>query len=89
MDQVPAAIRNLRKAPQPGDVFRLGQKEYITVISVRPGEVRYALGAFKLDMNCDAPQELMRTSIAMPYKTFRKWLATIAVGRRVDTPPPA
>ena len=89
MDQGSTAIRDLRKAPQAGDIFQLGQNEYITIISVRPGEVMYGLGAFKLDMHRDAPQELMRTAIAMPYKTFRKWLATIAAGRRVDTPPPA
>ena len=83
------AIRDLRKAPQPGDIFQLGQNEYITIISVRPGEVTYGPGAFELDMHREVPQELMRTAIAMPYKTFRKWLATMAAGRRMDTPPPA
>lgn len=89
MNQVAAVVRDLGKAPQQGDIFQLGENEYITIASVGAGEVRYAPGVVDLKIFCDAPDDLLRTTLAMPYKTFRKWLATIAAGRRMDTPPPA
>ena len=82
------AIRDLSKAPLPGDIFDLGQNEYVTVISIRDGHVTYAAGAIELSMTRDVPEEVQRTALAMPLNTFRKWLATIAAGRPMDTPPP-
>jgi len=89
MNDTSGATRDLRKAPLPGDIYQLDENNYVTVISVRAGEIRYAPGAVELSMFREAPEELMRSTVVMPYKTFRKWLATIAAGRRMDTPPPA
>jgi hypothetical protein len=87
MDQT-AAIRDLSKAPLAGDIFQLDENAYITVVSVGAGQVKYVPGAFEPGMFRDAPEDLLGSAIVMPYKTFRKWLASIAAGRRVDTPPP-
>jgi hypothetical protein len=83
------AIRDLSKAPLAGDIFQLDENAYITVVSVDAGQIKYVPGAFEPGMFRDAPEDLLRSAIVMPYKTFRKWLASIAAGRRVDTPPPA
>jgi len=87
MNETSGVIRDLRKPPLPGDIYHLGDNDHVTIISVELGQVRYAPGAIEVSMFRDAPEELLRTSIVMPYTTFRKWLATIAAGRRVDTPP--
>jgi hypothetical protein len=89
MSETSGVIRDLRKAPLPGDIYQLGDNEYVTVISVHAGEVRYAPRAVEISTFQDAPEEeVMRSTVAMPYRMFRKWLATISAGRRVDTPPP-
>jgi len=88
MSETSGVIRDLTKAPSPGDIYQLGDNEYVTVISVHAGEVRYAPRAVEISMFQDASEEVMRSTIAMPYRMFRKWLATISAGRRVDTPPP-
>lgn len=76
------AICDLLKEPLAGDIFQLGDNEYLTVISVRAAEVRYLPRAVELSVFRDMPEVLSRTSLAMPHKTFRKWLATIAADRR-------
>jgi hypothetical protein len=88
MNKTSGVIRDLRKAPEPGDIYELGNNEHVTVISVEAGEVRYAPGAVEISIFRDASEEVMRSTVAMPYRMFRKWLATISAGRRVDTPPP-
>jgi hypothetical protein len=88
MAKTSGVTRDLRKAPLPGDIYQLGENEYVTVISIQDGELRYAPGAVELSVFRDASEEVMRSTIKMPYKMFRKWLATISAGRRVDTPPP-
>ena len=89
MNQTVAAIRDLSKVPLAGDVFQLDESVFITVVSVGAGQIRYVPGAFTPSMFRNAPEDLLRSAIVMPYKTFRKWLASIAAGRRMDTPPPA
>ena len=89
MKKTSGAIRDLTKPPLPGDIFHLGGNEYVTIISVSDGRLTYATGAIKLSKSRGVPEELKRTALEMPYKTFRKWLATMAAGRPVDTPPPA
>lgn len=88
MNKNSRAIQDLSKPPLPGDIFQLGQNKYITVISLVDGTINYALGAHDISMSGDAPKELTRDAIAIPDRIFRKWLATIAAGHRVDTPPP-
>jgi hypothetical protein len=88
MAKTSGVTRDLRKAPLPGDIYQLGENEYVTVISIQDGELRYAPGAGEVSVFRDASEEVMRSTIKMPYKMFRKWLATISAGRRVDTPPP-
>jgi hypothetical protein len=83
------AIRNLLEPPRAGDVFQLGEDDYFTVLSVRSDGVRYVSGIVDASTFKDPSEEQARTIVLMPYKTFRKWLATIAAGRRVDTPPPS
>jgi hypothetical protein len=88
MNKTSGVIQDLTKAPLPGDIYDLGNNEYVTVISVHAGEVRYAPGAVEISAFREATEEVMRSTLAMPYRMFRKWLATISSGRRVDTPPP-
>jgi hypothetical protein len=89
MNQTASAIRDLNKAPVAGDIFQLDENAYVTVLSVGAGQIRYVSGAVDSDMFREAPEDLLRSAKVMPYKTFRKWLASIAAGRRMDTPPPA
>jgi hypothetical protein len=89
MKQTASAIRDLNKAPLAGDIFQLDEDTYITVISVGAGEIKYVPGAFDPVPFREAPEGLLRSAKVMPYKTFRKWLASIAAGRRMNTPPPA
>jgi len=89
MKKTSGAIRDLTKPPLPGDVFYLGNDEYVTVVSVGDGNLTYATGAIELSPSREVPEDLKRAALEMPYKTFRKWLATMAAGHSVDTPPPA
>jgi hypothetical protein len=88
MKKTPGAIRDLTKPPLPGDIFRLGNNEHVTVISVGDGNLSYVTGAVELSKSRGVPEELKSAALKMPYKMFRKWLATMAAGHSVDTPPP-
>jgi len=89
MENTPGTIRDLTKPPLPGDIFCLGNNECVTVISVGDGKLSYVTGAIELRASRGVPEEVKRAALEMPYKMFRKWLATMAAGRAVDTPPPA
>jgi len=84
MDKIDRVITDLSKQPLPGDIFELGDDNYITIVSVRPGEISYAPGAFESNM---FRLELLSSTIRIPHETFREWLASIATERRMDTPP--
>jgi len=89
MEKIPGTIQDFTKPPLPGDIFYLGNNECVTVISVGDGNLSYVTGAFELSTTRGVPEELKRAALEMPYKMFRKWLATMAAGHSVDTPPPA
>ncbi len=88
MEKTPDLIRDLTKPPLPGDVFCLGNNECVTVISVGDGSLSYVTGAVELSTSRGVPEDLKRAALEMPYKMFRKWLATMAAGHSVNTPPP-
>ena len=87
--KVPGTIRDLKKPPLPGDIFCLGNNEFVTVISVGDDSLSYVSGAVELSTSRGVPEDLKRAALEMPYRMFRKWLATMAAGHSVDTPPPA
>lgn len=89
MDNIAGAILDLGKKPLPGDIFHLGDGAYVTVVSIADGQLKYVPDAVDLSTFLDAPEDLLRRAAVMPYKTFRKWLASMAAGRRMDTPPPS
>ena len=89
MDSISGPILDLKKRPLPGDIFRLGDGAYVTIISIASGQLKYVPGAFELSTFRGAPEDLLRSVMVMPYNTFRKWLASMATGRRMDTPPPS
>ena len=88
MERIPDVIQDLSKKPLPGDIFLLGENQYVTIVSVRSGQLQYVPGAHDLRMFRDAPEDVLRSAVTMPYKSFRKWLVSIAAGKRMDTPPP-
>ena len=88
MERIPDAIQDLTRKPLPGDIFLLGENQYVTIVSVRSGQLQYLPGAHDLRMARDAPEDVLSTAVTMPYKSFRKWLASMAAGKRMDTPPP-